>query len=119
VASTQSSAANTVRVVLEAVDQSDLDTIEAPTAPDVHHRGLDGCELNLLCCNVFRANDGLVRDYRVYMDANPVIVARGGPIGVGEAVGRSMRFWLVSVQVVVWAAALALYGVDPDFALTV
>jgi phospholipid/cholesterol/gamma-HCH transport system permease protein len=45
--------------------------------------------------------------------------AGGGPVGVGEAVGRSMRFSLVSVQVVVLFAALALYGVDPNFALTV
>lgn len=45
--------------------------------------------------------------------------AGGGPVGVGEAVGRSMRFSLVSVQVVVLAAALALYGVNPNFALTV
>ena len=116
--------------MLEAVDQSDLDTIEAPTAPDVHlrfgdagptevhYRRLDGRELNLPCCNVFRVSDGLVRDYRIYMDAYPAIVAGGGPVGVGEAAGRSMRFWLVSVQGVVLAAALALYGVDPDFALT-
>ncbi|WP_054938792.1 MlaE family ABC transporter permease [Mycobacterium tuberculosis] len=45
--------------------------------------------------------------------------AGGGPVGVGEAVGRSMRFSLVSVQVVVLFAALALYGVDPHFNLTV
>lgn len=45
--------------------------------------------------------------------------AGGGPVGVGEAVGRSMRFSLVSVQVVVLFSALALYGVDPNFALTV
>ena len=45
--------------------------------------------------------------------------ASGGPVGVGEAVGRSMRFSLVSVQVVILAAELALYGVDPNFALTV
>ncbi|MCV7079424.1 MlaE family ABC transporter permease [Mycobacterium szulgai] len=45
--------------------------------------------------------------------------AGGGPVGVGEAVGRSMRFSLVSVQVVVLCAALALYGVNPNFALTV
>jgi phospholipid/cholesterol/gamma-HCH transport system permease protein len=45
--------------------------------------------------------------------------ASGGPVGVGEAVGRSMRLSLVSVQVVVLFAALALYGVDPNFALTV
>ena len=35
---TQLSAANTVRVVLEAVDQSDLHTIGAPNAPEVHFR---------------------------------------------------------------------------------
>jgi phospholipid/cholesterol/gamma-HCH transport system permease protein len=45
--------------------------------------------------------------------------ASGGPVGVGEAVGRSMRFSLVSVQVVVLSAALALYGVNPNFDLTV
>jgi phospholipid/cholesterol/gamma-HCH transport system permease protein len=44
--------------------------------------------------------------------------ASGGPVGVGEAVGRSMRFSLVSVQVVVLFAALALYGVNPNFNLT-
>src|SRR5271167_3752884 len=45
--------------------------------------------------------------------------ASGGPVGVGEAVGRSMRLSLVSVQVVTLFAALALYGVDPNFNLTV
>ena len=45
--------------------------------------------------------------------------ASGGPVGVGEAVGRSMRFSLVSVQVVVLLASLALYGVNPNFKLTV
>ena len=45
--------------------------------------------------------------------------ASGGPVGVGEAVGRSMRFSLVSVVVVVLLAALALYGVDANFNLTV
>ena len=115
VASTQFSAANTVRVVLEAVDQSDLDTIEVPAALDVHYRRLDGRELNLPCCNVFRVSDGLVRDYRIYLDVNPVIVA----VGAGEAAGRSMRFLLVSVQVVVLVVALALDGVNPNCAFTV
>jgi ketosteroid isomerase-like protein len=117
------SAANTVGVLLKAVDMYDLDTIGALTAPDVHfrfgnadptdtrselvaaaqsfraaiagihhefvdiweirsgtvvaildvhYRRLDGCELNLPCCNVFRVSDGLVRDYRLYMDVHPV-----------------------------------------------
>jgi phospholipid/cholesterol/gamma-HCH transport system permease protein len=45
--------------------------------------------------------------------------ASGGPVGVGQAVGRSMRFSLVSVVLVVLLAELALYGVDPNFNLTV
>jgi phospholipid/cholesterol/gamma-HCH transport system permease protein len=45
--------------------------------------------------------------------------AGGGPVGVGEAVGRSMRFSLVSVQVVVLLGTLAIYGVNPNFNLTV
>ncbi|MBS4727858.1 ABC transporter permease [Mycobacterium sp. SM1] len=45
--------------------------------------------------------------------------AAGGPVGVGEAVGRSMRFSLVSVNVVILLAEMALYGVDPNFNFTV
>jgi phospholipid/cholesterol/gamma-HCH transport system permease protein len=45
--------------------------------------------------------------------------ATGGPVGVGEAVGRSMRLSLVTVQVVVLFASLALYGVNPNFDVTV
>jgi phospholipid/cholesterol/gamma-HCH transport system permease protein len=45
--------------------------------------------------------------------------ASGGPVGVGEAVGRSMRFSLVSVNVVVLLGTLAIYGDNPNFALTV
>ena len=39
---------------------------------DVYYRRLDGRELNLPCCNVFRVRDGVVNDYRIYMDVNPV-----------------------------------------------
>jgi phospholipid/cholesterol/gamma-HCH transport system permease protein len=45
--------------------------------------------------------------------------ASGGPVGVGEAVGRSMRFSLAAVVIVAMLASLALYGVDPNFNLTV
>ena len=45
--------------------------------------------------------------------------ASGGPVGVGEAVGRSMRTSLVVVQFVVLFASLALYGTNPNFNLTV
>src|ERR1700739_1170334 len=40
---------------------------------DVHYRRLDGRELNLPCCNIFGVHDGLVDDYRIYMDVNPVL----------------------------------------------
>ncbi|WP_201359264.1 MlaE family ABC transporter permease [Mycobacterium paraintracellulare] len=45
--------------------------------------------------------------------------ASGGPVGVGEAVGRSMRFSLAAVVMVAMSASLVLYGVDPNFNLTV
>jgi ketosteroid isomerase-like protein len=38
----------------------------------VTYRRLDGRELTLPCCNVFRVRGGLVRDYRIYMDITPV-----------------------------------------------
>ena len=40
---------------------------------DVHYRRLDGRELKLPCCNVFGIHDGVVDDYRIYMDVNPVL----------------------------------------------
>jgi phospholipid/cholesterol/gamma-HCH transport system permease protein len=45
--------------------------------------------------------------------------ASGGPVGVGEAVGKSMRASLVAVVLVVLSASLALYGVNANFNLTV
>lgn len=45
--------------------------------------------------------------------------ASGGPVGVGEAVGLSMRLSLVLIVAVVLLASLALYGVDPNFNLSV
>ena len=39
---------------------------------DVHYTRLDGGEVTLLCCNVFRLRDGLVAEYRSYIDAAPV-----------------------------------------------
>ena len=38
----------------------------------VHYTRLDSKQLTLPCCNVFRMRDGLVADYRVYMDISPV-----------------------------------------------
>ena len=45
--------------------------------------------------------------------------ASGGPVGVGEAVGVSMRASLIAIAVIVLLASLALYGTDPNFNLTV
>ena len=39
---------------------------------EVDYTRLDGGELTLPCCNVFRLRDGLVSDYCVYMDITPV-----------------------------------------------
>jgi ketosteroid isomerase-like protein len=51
---------------------SDLDAVIAELK--VHYTRLDGRELTLPCCNVFRVRDGAVSDYRVYMDMTPVYV---------------------------------------------
>jgi phospholipid/cholesterol/gamma-HCH transport system permease protein len=45
--------------------------------------------------------------------------ATGGPVGVGEAVGRSMRLSLITIVVVVVLTAMAVYGNSPNFNLTV
>src|SRR6266581_8621873 len=49
---------------------SDGDTVIAEF--DVHYTRLDGSEVTLPCCNVFRLRDGLVAEYRSYIDATPV-----------------------------------------------
>jgi limonene-1,2-epoxide hydrolase len=38
----------------------------------VHYRRLDGGEISLPCCNIFRLSGGRIADYRVYMDIAPV-----------------------------------------------
>jgi ketosteroid isomerase-like protein len=49
---------------------SDLDAVSAELR--VHYTRLDGTELMLPCCNVFRLHDGAVAEYRVYMNITPV-----------------------------------------------
>jgi ketosteroid isomerase-like protein len=39
---------------------------------DVHYTRLDGRAVTVPCCNVFRLRDGLVAEYRSYIDATPV-----------------------------------------------
>ena len=38
----------------------------------MRYTSLDGGEVTLPCCNVFRLRDGLVAEYRSYIDATPV-----------------------------------------------
>ena len=63
---------------LEAVRHEIISLFEYPaeaaivTELTVHYKRLDGRELTLPCCNVFRLRDGRVADYRIYMDINPV-----------------------------------------------
>ncbi|UQX10890.1 ABC transporter permease [Candidatus Mycobacterium methanotrophicum] len=45
--------------------------------------------------------------------------ASGGPVGVGEAVGRSMRMSLVVINVVLVLFEMSLYGTNPNFNFTV
>jgi ketosteroid isomerase-like protein len=42
------------------------------TEMTVHYERLDGQQLSLPCANIFRLRDGLVADYRIFMDVNPV-----------------------------------------------
>jgi ketosteroid isomerase-like protein len=39
---------------------------------DVHYTRRDSDVVTLPCCNVFRLRDGLIAEYRSYVDANPV-----------------------------------------------
>ena len=39
---------------------------------DVHYTRHDGDVVTLPCCNVFRQRDGLIAEYRSYIDAAPV-----------------------------------------------
>ncbi|WP_081685828.1 nuclear transport factor 2 family protein [Candidatus Solirubrobacter pratensis] len=50
---------------------------------DVHYIRLDGREVSVPCCNVFRLRNGSVADYRTYIDVTPVY-ASAPPAQVGE-----------------------------------
>jgi ketosteroid isomerase-like protein len=55
------------------LDLWEVDDATVIAIMDVHYRRLDGGELNLPCCNIFGVRNGLVDDYRIYMDVNPVL----------------------------------------------
>jgi ketosteroid isomerase-like protein len=38
----------------------------------VHYRRLDGGKVTRRCCNVLRLRDGLIAEYRSYIEAIPV-----------------------------------------------
>jgi len=57
-----------VRGVFVAPDAKDPAAVAARMTEDV----LDGRKVKLPCCNVFHVRDGLVFDYRVYLDIGPV-----------------------------------------------
>ena len=50
-----------------------VDTDTAVVLADVDYKRRDGRELTLPACSVFRVRDGLVTDYQIYMDVNPVL----------------------------------------------
>ena len=54
-------------------DMWEIDDGTVIATMDVYYRRLDGQELNLPCCNVFRLRDRRIYDYRIYMDINPVL----------------------------------------------
>jgi ketosteroid isomerase-like protein len=59
------------RVRHEVIDVwSDGDVVIAEL--DVHYARLDGGEVAVPCCNVFRLRDGSVAEYRTYIDVTPV-----------------------------------------------
>jgi ketosteroid isomerase-like protein len=43
---------------------------------DVHYTRHDNNVVTLPCCNVFRLRDGLIAEYRSYIDATPVYAER-------------------------------------------
>ena len=53
------------------------------------------------------------------LDQLRLVENRARRTGVGEAVGRSMRFSLVANPIVILLAEMALYGVNPNFNFTV
>ena len=42
------------------------------TEMTVHYERLDGQQISLPCANIFRLRDGLIADYRIFMDVAPL-----------------------------------------------
>ena len=58
------------------IDFDGPDSATAQSAVIAWHRRHDGSELTLPCVSMFRMRHGLVADYRIYMDANPVFTTQ-------------------------------------------
>jgi ketosteroid isomerase-like protein len=54
--------------ILNVFTDGDAATVEF----DVHYTRHDGRTVTVPCCNVFRLRDGLIAEYRSYIDATPV-----------------------------------------------
>jgi ketosteroid isomerase-like protein len=58
--------------ILHVFEDHDIAVVEF----DVHYTRHDGGVVVLPCCNVFRMREGLIAEYRSYMDATPVYAER-------------------------------------------
>jgi len=62
------SVAGTRHEILKVFSDGDLVAVEF----DVHYTRHDGRVVTIPCCNVLRLRDGLIAEYRSYVDATPV-----------------------------------------------
>jgi len=61
--------------ILNVFADGDLVAVEF----DVHYTRHDGQVVTIPCCNVFRLRDGLIAEYRSYVDATPVYAETEAP----------------------------------------
>ena len=61
-----------LREMFGAFDAQDVSALAGLVTDDVHYTRLDRGQVTIPCCNVFRLRDGLVAEYRSYIDATPV-----------------------------------------------
>jgi ketosteroid isomerase-like protein len=51
----------------------EIDTDAVVVAMNVTYTRRDGSEVTIPCCDTFRLRDGLIVDYRIYIDISPVL----------------------------------------------
>jgi ketosteroid isomerase-like protein len=57
----------------EIVWLHEIDTDAVVVAMNVTYTRRDGSEVTIPCCDTFRLRDGLIVDYRIYIDISPVL----------------------------------------------